>query len=511
MATRTSVGIAIEPGAIQAVELTADGERLVVRRAVCEPLRYDSFVEGEINEPAEIAEAIRHVCRRYKLSPNNLCVALGGRRSLARVIEIAPAGEGDAEQLLGDRIARYRVYEQHEAAWQATPVRTEEESRRVFLAASADAAEVAAILPPLRKLGIFLLHLEPHALSTIRALAACDEAEPRPTILVSLRNQTVDFLIVRGDRPLLLRSLDSGATDLSMRPDAVDSLAVEARRAVEYCREQFPDETPRLWMCVQATDGLEGATVLQAQLRETLQDIEVGPPPAWPELAPDAEIGEGAEQPWAAVGAAMVAMGRYEAVEHLNLVPPEWPVVQRVQKHLIGVAASIAGAILITAAVATTLRVVVRDVAQRAEAASIRMQANTANVKTTGTLKQRAAEAIARANLWEDVRSRAAPFDWVGGLRGVMGCIPPGVRVRELQFRRGILRIHGEAKGPDRVHEFVQRLSVLEHLEEANIERLVRAPEGAHPAGRERLPTYTIKCRFVVSPAPELERREARP
>ncbi len=511
MTMRTSVGIAVEPGAIQAVELAADGERLIVRRAVCEPLRYDTFVEGEINEPSEVADAIRHLLRHYKLPSHDLCVALGGRRSLARIIEVPPAGEGDAEQLLQDRIARYRLYEDIEATWRAAPLHTEDETRRVFLTASADAHESSAILPPLRKLGVYLVHMEPHALSTMRALAACAAEVQAPTILVNLRNQAVDFLIVRGDRPLLLRSLDSGATDLSMRPDAVDSLAIEGQRAVKYCRDQFPDETPRVWISVQATDGLEGATVLQAQLRETLEGVEVGPAPAWPELAQGAEIGEGAEQAWAAVGAAMVGLARYEAVEHLNLVPPEWPVMQRVQKHVLGVAASVAASILLTAAAATTIRVAIGDVTKRAGAAYIQMEANTANVKTTAALKRRAAEAVARAELWKEVRARTVPLDWVGGLRSLMGSIPPGVRVRELRYRRGTLRIHGEANSADRVHEFVQRLSVLEQIGEANIERLVRGPDAGLGDRDDRLPSYTIKCTFVVAPPPGWEEAEIEP
>ena len=504
MEQRTAVGIEVDEGVVQAVELTAEGERLVIRRAVCEPLRPGTFAEGELTDPAELAETIRRILRRHGLSRRNLCLALGGRRTIARIIDIPNSGEGEVDQLLQERISRYAFYEDRQITWRGSLLETDAIGMRSCLTASAVSDEVGALLPALRKLGIFLTRVEPYALSTIRALATCASGDERPTILVSLRNETTDFLLVKGPHPLLIRSVEQGARELGMRPDAVDGLLLEAKRAIGYCRHRFPEAAPRLWFCVQATEGLEGAAVLGAQLKEVLTDIEVGSAPPWPDLAAGAEVAEGAEQAWAAVGAAMVGLARYEAVDHLNLVPPEWAEIQRVQKHLIGVAGSIASAILLTAAITTVVRVTIGDTAAGAQAASIQMQANTNDVKVTAKLRHRAAAAVTRVELWKEVRAQTKTCDWVTGLQGLMAAVPEGVRVREVQQRRGALRILGEAASIDLVHAYVQKLSAVPQIEDASIERLVAGDNG------QPLPSYTIKCRFRLTAPPEPEDERGR-
>jgi hypothetical protein len=496
MAGRTAVGIAIDAGVVQAVELTAEGERLLVRAAACELLPPDAFVEGQVKEAAPIGEAVRRVLRSANLPTRNVCIALGGARALARLIQVPSASVGEAEQVLQERIGRYAIYENVEVAWRAAPLDLEaDESERGFLAASASAGEVGLVLPALRRCGLFAVRLEPLALATMRALTAAAGPDAPPTVLVSLRNETADFLIVKGTRPLLARSVPHGGRELAIRPDAVDDLLVEAKRSLDFCRTRFPDLPPRLWLCVQATEGVATVPVVEGRLQEALAGIEVRVAPTWPDLAPGARVAEGAEQAWAAVGAAMVGLARDEAIQHLNLVPPEWPEMQRVQKHLVGFAASTALAILATAAVTTTLRLAVGDTARQTQAASIQMQANITDVKVAALLKRQAAEAVARAQLWKSVRAAVKPLDWVAGLEAVLGQIPAGVRAREMQYRRGTLRITGEALSNDLVHAFVRRLALLENVEEANIERLIRTPGGG-----DQLPSYTISCRFRMPP-----------
>ena len=135
------------------------------------------------------------------------------------------------------------------------------------------------------------------------------------------------------------------------------------------------------------------------------------------------------------------------------------------------------------------------------------MQAHTVSVKAASELKRRAAEAAARVELWKDVRATIRPTDWTAALEAITGQIPEGVRVREITCRRGVLRLAGETQVTDLVHQVVERLNRLPHLEEASIERLVRA------AGLDaQLPEYVITCRLrEQQPAqPEKDKKDAR-
>ena len=93
-------------------------------------------------------------------------------------------------------------------------------------------------------------------------------------------------------------------------------------------------------------------------------------------------------------------------------------------------------------------------------------------------------------------------------MEAVTDLTPPGVRLREMEYRRGVLRITGEARTADDAHEFVRRLASLRLLDEAKMGRLGRAPA----AGRRPI-QYTILCRFhqesVPEPAPDVKSKTA--
>jgi hypothetical protein len=133
------------------------------------------------------------------------------------------------------------------------------------------------------------------------------------------------------------------------------------------------------------------------------------------------------------------------------------------------------------------------------------MQANTTAVQEVGTLRLQAAEAVAKARLWKEIRTQVRPYDWAAGVDGVLGQVPEGVRVREVTFSRGLLRLTGDAVSTDLVHELVRRLNRLPSVEEANIERLIR-----NPAMTGQLPGYTVTCRFR-EPAPPVSAAPSAP
>jgi len=489
MAVRTAVGITLDAGTLHAVELAADGEAVVIRRAVCDQLPPEAFADGALTDANVVAETVRQVLRANHLPRRNLCVALGGKLAIARVIEAGTSG-AEVQHVLQERINRYAIYEDLDVLWKATPLETGEGDKRAFLAAAVSRDEVATLLPALRRVGVCVSHVEPYAMAAIRSLATCTAGQEQPTILMILRNESTDFVIVKGARPLLVRSVDEGACELSRRPEKIEDLLVEARRSVDFCKSRFDGAQPRLWVSIAAC---EDPVVARGLLACVKQDVaaEVEALPEWPDVTPGANVDEYGRHSWAAVGAAMIALGCDKITPHLNLVPDEWPVAETVQKQLMGLVASVGVAVVATVVVSMMIRMSAGDAAKAAQAASVQMQAHTVSVKAAAEVKRRAAEAAARVKLWKDVRATIRPTDWTAALEAITGQIPEGVRVREITYRRGVLRLAGETQVTDLVHRVVERLNRLPHLEEASIERLVRA------AGLDaQLPEYVITCRL---------------
>jgi len=501
VAGRTAVGITLDAGTLHAVELAADGEEVVIRRAVCDPLPPEAFADGALTDVGVVAEAVRHVLRAHHFPRRNLCIALGGKLAIARVIEAGAAG-AEVQHVLQERISRYAMYENLDVLWKATPLETGESNKQAFLAAAVSREEVAALLPALRKVGVRVSHVEPYALAAIRSMATCAAEADRPTILMILRNESTELVIVKGSRPLLVRSVEEGACELARQPEKIENLLVEARRAVDFCKSRFEGAEPRLWVSLAACEDPVVARGLLGCIKQDVVGAEVEPLPEWPAVTPGANVDEYGRQSWAAVGAAMIGLGRDEVTPHLNLVPDEWPVIETIQKQLMGLAASIGAAVVAAVVVSTVIRMSAGDTAKAAQAASIQMQAHTVSVKMASELKRKAAEAAARVNLWKDVRATVQPSDWATALEAITAQVPEGVRIRKITYRRGVLRLAGETRVTDLVHQVVERLNRLPLLEDANIERLVRTPGPG-----DRLPEYIISCRLRehVSAQPKRE------
>ena len=495
MSSRTAVGIVLDTNVLQAVELAAEGDRLVLRQAVCEPLPDGTFVDGELANAGAVADAVRRVFRVHRLPRRNVSVALGGRLTMARVIEVAEAGEAEAEQMLQDRIARYAIYEGREVLWRAAPLEAAGTNQRAYLSAAVPQNHVRALLPALQRAGLHVAHLEPYDLAIARSMAASAGEDSAPTVLLALHDGSADFLILKDGRPVLVRSTEAGTSDIAQRPQAVEDLLVEAKRSVDFCRTRFAGVKPRFRLSAGAGLSGESASLL-ARLQRELDGIEADALPPWPDVEAPKAGADIAGQVWAAIGAAMVGLGRGEAGVLLNLVPPDWVETENLQKRLMGVVASVALTVLASIGVVMLIRLAAGDTLKQAEAASTEIATNTSTVQAVSELRRQAAEAAAQVRLWQEIRAVVRPYDWAAGLDAIVNQIPEGVRVQQVNYIRGNLRIIGEAQSADLLHQLVQRLGRLPCLEEASLERLVRAP-----APGSRFPVYTIACRFR-EPAP---------
>ena len=238
MSDRTAIGVSVDAGWVQVVEAATEGDRLHVCRAASEALPLGPA--GAMIDPAAVARAVRTLLRRHGMARSGVYVALGGPRTMARVVEVDPASAGEVEQILQDRIARYAVYENVEIAWKAEPIGPARGGSRAYLAASAVAADVSRLLHEFQRVGVGVESVEPYELATARAqaLSAAEAAEDAPVILVAVRGESTDFLIARGRRPMLIRSVEVGARVVAEKPDAVESIVVEARRSLAYARSQ---------------------------------------------------------------------------------------------------------------------------------------------------------------------------------------------------------------------------------------------------------------------------------
>ena len=146
MSEQRAIGLAIDAGAVEAVELSADGGRITIFRAAREPLPPGVFAGGAVANPHALAKVVRQLLKRTGLARRNLFIALGGSRVIARVVELSATTPEEAQRTLEDRIARYAVFEDTEVTWQAAPLPDEEAGKQSYLSAAAAADAIPHLL-----------------------------------------------------------------------------------------------------------------------------------------------------------------------------------------------------------------------------------------------------------------------------------------------------------------------------------------------------------------------------
>ena len=85
MSEQRAIGLAIDAGAGEVVELSADTGRITILRAAREPLPSGVFAGGAIADPRALAKVVRQLLKRTGLARRNLFIALGGSRVIARL------------------------------------------------------------------------------------------------------------------------------------------------------------------------------------------------------------------------------------------------------------------------------------------------------------------------------------------------------------------------------------------------------------------------------------------
>jgi type IV pilus assembly protein PilM len=97
---KLSVGLDIGSGLIKVAVIDHSGRRPELIRVAIAPLVADAIVEGEVMDPAIVAEAIQTAMANAGVSQKNVTIAVGGRDVIIKKIEIERVKEQQVRELL---------------------------------------------------------------------------------------------------------------------------------------------------------------------------------------------------------------------------------------------------------------------------------------------------------------------------------------------------------------------------------------------------------------------------
>jgi type IV pilus assembly protein PilM len=269
--TSTVVGLDIEAGSIAATEVAGNGSAQVSAAAI-EPLPPGAFHEGEILDSDCLAEALRELFARHKLS-KRVRLGIGNQRVVVRTVRL-PAIE-DPKEL--DTAIRFQAQEQvpmpldqavleHQVVGGVPP---EGDSLPqidvVVVAARRDM--VSSFLNPIRRAGLHPVGVDLSAFGMIRALAggeaaAGNEADQATseTVLYCNLGDVTNLAAARGRACLFTRVSHAGLEAIAGRLSASRGLTVEhAHQWLSYVGLESPLE------------GIEGDRGLVGDARAALE------------------------------------------------------------------------------------------------------------------------------------------------------------------------------------------------------------------------------------------------
>jgi type IV pilus assembly protein PilM len=272
--TDAIVGLDIEAGSVAATEVEANGSARVAASAV-EPLAPGAFGEGEVLDPDAVAEALKSLFSKHKLS-KRVRLGVGNQRVVVRTLRL-PAIE-DPKAL--EAAVRFQAQEQipmpldqavleHQVVG-GVPAEEGSQPQLDVVVVAARRDMVASFLEPIRRAGLHPVGVDLSAFGMIRALAGAEAGQgavdgasgvtPEVVLYCNLGDIT-NLAVARGRACLFTRVSHVGLETIADRLGAVRGLAPEhAHQWLAYVGLGRPLEE------------IEGDSEIVADARRTLEE-----------------------------------------------------------------------------------------------------------------------------------------------------------------------------------------------------------------------------------------------
>jgi len=104
MLQRVGIGLDIGSSAVRAAEVAVSGDRRVIRRFAQVGLQAGAVVEGEVQDRAAVADALKRLWQHGGFSGKRVVVAVGSQRAMVRQVEMPPMPEQELRSALQFKI-----------------------------------------------------------------------------------------------------------------------------------------------------------------------------------------------------------------------------------------------------------------------------------------------------------------------------------------------------------------------------------------------------------------------
>lgn len=493
LAAKTALGIDISNGRINMALLRQSVKGLELLKAASAPVPDGAIKNGNIENPAKLARAIKELRTRNKIRTKQTAVSLFAWPVVLQIFDMPKGGLTNVGQFVRNELKSYVMLSGIEFASDFCRTSSGMGLGSRLLAAATDSQNVAILAQTSNMAGLNVKIIEPPLLSYTRALYAkkiegkfdCD------VLIAILRDGVLRLCVFR--KQILDFVRVENISEKQARPDQLSQWLTEKINEIIRSYDVEVVDSSGKWEVTVVADCMELPQSFEESLRTEIksENIQVR---TGQSIYQDTEVAQNDSHEKASVVAIGLSIGLLNQNDNglrINLVPPESAEVRAVKKQLFVTAAIVAALPLFMVLAGTSLSLtannVKRDIDQKKQTD---LSQETYTLLKEQELLDRQIKQLYEipARLSSILGSRLS-MDWANILEDVRKVTPKTVRIINLYSRDSSgMYLEGMAISYEAIHLFVKMLNNSDYISSASLTETTKEDDA------NGFIMYTIDC-----------------
>ena len=239
--SKTSVGLDIGSGSVKMIEMDHSGDQPEVRRVAVRPLLADAIVEGEVMDPALVAETVRNLWSDLDLKGKDVVTAIGGHDVIVKKITMDRMAEEDAREVIRWEAEQHVPFDIQSVVLDfqiLDPAGTDAQMEVLLVAAKRELVDMKVAL--LQESGLSARVIDVDSFALHNALEHNHpEAMQGIVALVNVGHEMTNVNILEDGVPILTRDIPFGTRRIREDLQREQGLTAEDAEEIVQGRQQF--------------------------------------------------------------------------------------------------------------------------------------------------------------------------------------------------------------------------------------------------------------------------------